>query len=87
MYSVDQYTAIGLLAAACTTLSFLPQASRVIKTRQTRDISLWMYVIFSTGTFLWLLYGFFTKDIPVMAANLVTFVLSFTILVLKIRYD
>jgi MtN3 and saliva related transmembrane protein len=45
-----------------------------------------MYIIFATGVLLWLIYGILTRDMPVMLANAVTFVLSITILVLKIRY-
>lgn len=86
MFEIDYYTAIGLVAAICTTISFLPQAIRVIRTKKTRDISLGMYLIFSTGTFLWLLYGIFTRDIPIITANSITFIFSATILVLKIRY-
>lgn len=86
MHAIDFFTAIGLAAATCTTVSFLPQAIRVIKTRRTRDLSLGMYTIFSTGTFLWLIYGILIEDIPVVAANSITFGLSFTILVLKIKY-
>jgi MtN3 and saliva related transmembrane protein len=83
---MEPYTILGLIAAICTTISFVPQAIRVIKTKQTRDISLGMYLIFSTGTFLWLLYGIFTKDIPIIAANSITFIFSFTILALKLKY-
>ncbi len=83
---MDKYTIIGLIAATCTTLAFLPQAIRVIKTKHTKDISLAMYVVFSIGVFLWLVYGLSIRDIPIISANLITFIFSFTILVLKIRY-
>ena len=83
---MDKYTIIGLIAATCTTAAFLPQAIRVIKTKHTKDISLAMYVVFSIGVFLWLVYGLSIRDIPIIAANLITFIFSFIILVLKIRY-
>ena len=86
MFDMDLYTLIGLTAATCTTMSFLPQAIRVIKTKRTRDISLGMYVIFSFGTFLWLTYGILTKDIPIMSANSITFTLSLIILTMKLKY-
>lgn len=86
MFALDLFTVIGLTAATCTTISFLPQAVRVIKTKRTRDISLGMYVIFSFGTFLWLTYGVLTKDIPITMANSITFALSFIILVMKLKY-
>jgi MtN3 and saliva related transmembrane protein len=78
---------IGYAAATCTTISFLPQLIRVIKLRSAREISLGMFSIFSTGTALWLTYGLLSHSKPVAAANAVTFVLSMSILILKIRYD
>jgi MtN3 and saliva related transmembrane protein len=86
MFEFTMVTWLGLIAAAFTTISLLPQAIKVITQKQTRDISLSMYIIFTTGVLLWLVYGVLTKDMPVILANAVTFVLSFTILILKIRY-
>jgi MtN3 and saliva related transmembrane protein len=86
MFEFNMVTWLGLFAAFCTTVSLLPQAIKVISQKQTRDISLSMYIIFATGVLLWLIYGILTRDMPVMLANAVTFVLSITILVLKIRY-
>lgn len=77
---------IGYLAALCTTLSFVPQAVKTIKTRDTSGISLWMYVIFTLGVFLWLMYGVAIRNYPVMIANAVTFALAATILGFKIKY-
>lgn len=77
---------IGYFAALCTTLSFVPQAIKTIKTRDTSGISLWMYLIFTVGVFLWLVYGFIIENHPLLIANAVTFVLAATILVFKIKY-
>jgi MtN3 and saliva related transmembrane protein len=78
---------IGYLAAVCTTISFLPQLLRVLRLRSARDISLGMFILFSTGTALWLAYGLFVHSWPVAGANLVTFALSIAILILKLKYD
>lgn len=77
---------LGLLAAACTTFSFLPQAVKTVRSRQTKDISLGMYSILTTGVFLWLAYGLFVKDLPIILANGITFVFAAMILGLKIKY-
>ncbi len=77
---MDYFTIIGLAAATCTTISFLPQAVKVIRTRDTRSLSLPMYIILTTGVLLWLTYGILVNDIPVIAANLVTSVFSIIIL-------
>jgi len=77
---------IGLVAAAFTTISYFPQVMKTLKTRHTKDISLLMYVILAAGLFLWLVYGLLLKDLPIIIANAVTFLLALTILVLKIRH-
>jgi len=84
---IEWMTIIGLAAAVFTTIAFLPQAIKSIKTKQTRDISLPMYVIFTTGVFLWLVYGITISDIPLILANGVTFILAGVILVLKIKHS
>ena len=83
---MNTFTIIGLAAATCTTFSFLPQAIKVIKTKHTKDLSLAMYSIFTIGVFLWLVYGILVKDIPLIVANVVTFIFAATILITKIRY-
>ena len=77
---------IGFLAAFCTTFAFLPQAIKVWKTKSTRDISLYMFIIFTVGVISWLIYGITISDLPIILANSVTLVLSFFILFYKIRY-
>jgi MtN3 and saliva related transmembrane protein len=79
-------TLIGLLAAACTTGSFLPQVIRAWRTRSTRDVSALMVVLLVTGNALWLLYGALIGDLPLVVANLITITLVAIILVLKLRY-
>jgi MtN3 and saliva related transmembrane protein len=76
---------LGLTAAACTTAAFVPQAVHSWRTRATRDISLGMFLVMTAGVLLWFLYGALIRDLPLMLANGITFLLSLTILVLKIR--
>jgi MtN3 and saliva related transmembrane protein len=79
-------TLIGLAAAFCTTVAFLPQVIQTWRTRSTKDISLAMFLVFTTGIFLWLVYGVVIHDAPLIAANGITFVLSGTILYFKLRH-
>ena len=85
--SAQVISLIGYAAATMTTISFLPQLIRVVKLRSARDISLGMFLIFTAGTGLWLIYGLLLHSAPVAIANLVTFLLSASILVLKLRFD
>ena len=79
-------TYIGFFAAFCTTIAFLPQAIKVYKTKSTKDISLYMFLIFTIGVLSWLIYGLIINDWPVILANAVTLVLSFFILIYKLKY-
>jgi MtN3 and saliva related transmembrane protein len=83
---MNEYTIIGFIAASLTTASFLPQAIKVIKTRNTKDISLLMYLMFNTGVLLWLAYGILIKDFPLIIANFIALAFTGTILIMKIRY-
>ena len=77
---------IGLAAAVGTTISFLPQAIKTIRTKDTSGISLSMYSLFAFGTLLWLLYGLMTNNVPVYIANGITLVFATIILIYKLRY-
>lgn len=78
---------LGFAAAFCTTVSFLPQAIRVIRTQDTYALSLSMYSIFTVGVTLWLAYGLYRQDWAIVTANIITFVLAMTILATKIYND
>jgi len=58
-----------------------------MKLRSAREISLGTFVMFSVGVFMWLMYGIYTGSRPVIASNVVTLVLSVSILILKLKYD
>ena len=76
---------IGFFAAFCTTVAFIPQAVKVYKTKSTKDISLYMFIIFSIGVLSWLIYGISKLDLPLILANAVTLILSIYILFYKIK--
>lgn len=75
---------IGFSAAFCTTIAFVPQAIKVIITRDTASLSLIMYVVFTVGVALWLVYGYLNQDMALMLANFVTLMLALVILCTKL---
>lgn len=77
---------MGYAAATCTTLSFIPQAVKTIRSRDTSGISLWMYVVFTFGIACWFGYGLFLQSWPMIVSNAITFLLSPTILGLKLKH-
>lgn len=76
--------ALGFLAAACSTLSFAPQAWKIIRSARTRDISLGMYLLTVAGFALWLAYGIAQGQWPLMIANGICLVLAAFILGMKL---
>lgn len=77
---------LGYVAAILTAGAFVPQALKTIRSRDTAAISLWMYVVFTTGVAFWLAYGVALESLPIILANAVTLLLAATILALKVRY-
>jgi MtN3 and saliva related transmembrane protein len=76
---------IGYIAAFLTTLSYLPQVIKTIKTRNTSGISLLMYSMLTAGLFMWMIYGILLKNVVITSANLITLVFAIIVLVIKIR--
>ena len=79
--------AVGYIAGALCTISFVPQIVHIWRRRSARDLSLAMFLTFWCGVFLWLLYGLIKMDWPIIIANIVTFGLASIILYLKFRFD
>jgi MtN3 and saliva related transmembrane protein len=79
-------TAIGLLAGLLTTLAFVPQVTKVWRSKSARDVSLKMFLVFSAGVGLWLAYGILLGEWPIIVTNGATLVLALAILGMKLRY-
>jgi len=83
---MDSIAIVGYIAGVLTTVSFVPQLIKAWKMRETRDLSLAMLVLFGIGILLWTIYGFWVDSLPIITANVTTFVLILILLGLKIRY-
>ena len=76
----------GFLAALLTTIAFLPQVYKTWGIKSADDVSLTMLILFITGLICWIIYGLNIGSIPIVLANVITFILNFSILILKITY-
>jgi len=76
---------IGFLAGTGTTVSFFPQMIRVIRTRSVSDLSIYMFLIHSTGVTLWVAYGVLVDDMIIVLFNCVTALFNLVILSFFIR--
>ena len=77
---------IGFMAAILTTTAFIPQVLKTWKSKSTKDISLGMFLLFSLGVFLWLVYGILIESLPVIMANFAVFIFASIILFFKLKY-
>jgi len=77
---------LGLAAATLTTTAQLPQLIKILRLKETRDISLIAYLILNAGIILWLIYGIIINDPPLYLANSITVVITLSILYTKIKY-
>ena len=80
-------TLVGLAAAFCTTVSYIPQLKKCWDTGSAGDLSLKMFLILTAGIALWVLYGFLQGDMVVLLANTVSLCFLFGILYFKLRED
>jgi MtN3 and saliva related transmembrane protein len=80
-------TYLGYLAGFITVAAFLPQALRILRTRQTRDLSFGTFALLVTSGLLWIIYGVMNRDWPVIIANAGMVSLNGIIAGAKIRYE
>ncbi len=85
-FAVDGVTILGFIAGGLTTFAFFPQVVKAARTKSTGDISLGMVSLSSTGIFLWFIYGLCLRSLPIILPNFISFVLTSTLLTLKIKY-
>lgn len=78
---------IGFIAASLTTIAFVPQVYKVWRSRSVHDISLGMYLLFTAGVALWLVYGWMIDAWPVIIANSLTLLLAGAVLVMKLWFS
>jgi len=76
----------GFIAAALTTVAFLPQVIKTWRTKKAEDVSTMMLLMFITGLLFWIIYAIQTHSLPVLMANIITFIFNLIILTLKFIY-
>ena len=84
---LNQPDAFGFLAAILTTIAFIPQLIKTWKDKKAEDVSIYMLILFIIGVFLWIIYGYEMHAMPVIIANIITFILNLLILILKLTYE
>ena len=83
---MDTLTIVGFVAGTLTTAAYIPQVVKSWRLKETKDISLFMLVLYAVGVALWLVYGIWAGSLPIIAANGVSLVLILVLLGIKLRY-
>ena len=83
MFNIEFF---GYFAAILTTLAFLPQLIKTLKTQKADDVSLITLIMFLTGVLSWVIYGYKISSVPILMANIITFILNFLILIFKLIF-
>jgi len=83
---MEPITVVGIIAAILGNAAIFPQVMKSWKTKKTDDISLIMYIMFTTAVALWLIYGIAIRNFPIILSDSIGLALVLTVLYLKIRY-
>jgi MtN3 and saliva related transmembrane protein len=81
---MDYTQALGLSAAFFTTVANIPQAIKVIRTREVKSLSASTYTMLFIGMSLWVVYGIIRNDFPIILANAIAGLLCGIILAMKL---
>jgi MtN3 and saliva related transmembrane protein len=79
----DQTEVLGLVAGFVGSFAFAPQALKIVRDRDARNVSALSYAMVLTGALLWGAYGLFRGAPSIILWNAVAGLLAATILVLK----
>jgi MtN3 and saliva related transmembrane protein len=76
---------LGLIAGFFTSTACIPQTWKVIKTRNTRDLSFLTYTLLNFGCMLWIFYGIAINSIAIIITNCVSLFFLGIILIMMHR--
>lgn len=77
---------IGWAAGLVGGIAAFPQTSKIIKTKQVDDLSIYTFISFFFSVFLWGIYGFYIKAYPMMFFNSLAMILYGVIIYMIIKY-
>jgi MtN3 and saliva related transmembrane protein len=80
---MDYIEILGFAAAAFTTICNIPQALKIIRTKETKDISTMTYLALFIGLVIWVAYGILKNDLPIIVANSISATICGMVLFLK----
>lgn len=76
---------IGIGAAVLSSLSYIPQVQKAWPRGSTKDLSLVMLLVLTSGLLLWIVYGVVRSDWVIVCANAAGAALTGAVLAFKVR--
>ncbi len=73
----------GWAASIITSMIFIPQLFKALRTKETKDISIWMLFLSLIANSLWLLNGALTQNHPLMASGAFIILVSVSLIGFK----
>lgn len=80
-------TPLGMVAGALTSTAAVPQVVKTLRSRHTRDISVWQPLLLSIGVALWLVYGILIHNLPLILTNIIPLACNALLVGLKLYYQ
>jgi MtN3 and saliva related transmembrane protein len=83
---METTTIVGAVASVLTTLSFLPQLFKMIRTKKAQDVSYIMLAVLFVGGIMWIVYGTMKADWIIIISNCISTVINVVSSIFSIKY-
>ena len=84
MFEIPFVEIIGLCAGALTAFSSIPQTYKIVKLKKADSVSLTTYLMLNGSCILWLTYGIIQASISIVFWNVISILLTGTVITLKL---
>jgi MtN3 and saliva related transmembrane protein len=84
---MDPIDILGLLCAMLTGILYIPQLVHMIKRKSTKDVSYLFLILTILNSIMWVVYGFYKINIPIILSDIFIFLTSVIMLIVKIFYE
>ncbi len=77
---------VGIISGICTSVSMLPQLIKLIKEKESKDLSMGMLCVLIVGLAGWIYYGFLKKDAIIIVTNSFSFLVNCLTVFFGLKY-
>ncbi len=77
---------VSWLAVILSSIQLIPQTIKSLKTKETKDVSLFTFLIIMGASSSWIIHGIYRSDIAIIIANTIAFISATIIVILKLAY-